>query len=278
MTFFLGQILTLSFLILSSAVSIAADCDNVKSNIEAIAEQARKANMSPADRSLEKLSELDSRTKQNYDEVVESIQLSTQLTKEDKIKYNQVLLAAKTDFDNQIEKMTDQLTGVFDERKFDKAIEDAEKQFTNEGKKISQDIENQSNSKIQSAPPSSPANVATLKPEVIQPGKTYTLPNSELSPAKMVTFSKEVQKYLIDAGDLGTEFLKALSKGTVAAKGQSGLKRFTGHRDVWEVKSKHTDYRLLGCIENGVLILKSVRQEKGRSTTLPPDFLRNLCK
>jgi hypothetical protein len=278
MTFFLSQILTLSFLILSSAVSIAADCDNVKSNIQAITDKAGKAKMSPSDRGLEKLSELDSRTKQKYDGLVNSIQLSTQLTKKEKLDYQARLLSVKTEFDNQIEKLTDQLTGEFDESAMQKAIAEAEQKFAGDSQKISQDIEQQIQNKVQPASETLNNDVTTFKPEAIEPGKAYVLPNSELSPAKMVTFSKEVQKYLIDAGDLGPEFLKALSKGTVAARGQSGLKRYTGHRDVWEVKSKHTDYRLLGCIEDGVLVLKSVRQEKSSSTTLPPDFLRNLCK
>jgi hypothetical protein len=113
-------------------------------------------------------------------------------------------------------------------------------------------------------------------PTLLQPNRSYIVSDASSAQLKSVQFNSEVVEYLRQ-DPKGPSFLKAIQKGFVGNRGESGVKRLAGSNIV-EVKvaGPRQNDRLIGCYENGVLrLLRSVSKRGNKLGTEKYTFL---CK
>lgn len=113
-------------------------------------------------------------------------------------------------------------------------------------------------------------------PTLLQPDRCYIVSDVSSAQLKSVQFNSEVVEYLRQ-DPKGPSFLKAIQKGFVGNRGESGVKRLTGSNIV-EVKvaGPRQNDRLIGCYENGVLRL--LRPVSKRGNKLGTEKYTFLCK
>lgn len=114
-------------------------------------------------------------------------------------------------------------------------------------------------------------------PTLIQPNRFYVVSDISSAQLKSVQFSPEVVEYL-HQDPKGASFLKAIQKGIVGDRGETGVKRVRGS-DIFEVKvvGPSQNDRLLGCYENGFLTLLRPISKRG-GNKIGADKYDFLCK
>lgn len=109
-------------------------------------------------------------------------------------------------------------------------------------------------------------------------------PNEEISDIKppgvsSVKMSKEVVNFLQENRNAATDYVKAIEKGFVNGEGATGITRRAGinpHFISVKVVGNQGQYRLLGCIEKGEIILLTI-DRKGGQRSYGNNTYKNLC-